>query len=120
MAKQTGGRIRAEWALVDRSSLMDIQDKAVAVRLALMKARQLNWQRIKVINVNKHLVALLKNGKGDNPNIVMLVEDIHALANLFQMCFFEVGNSSNMTLCNRISHYALSIFTDEERTFVSP
>ena len=119
VAKQMGGRTRVEWALMDRSSQTDIQDEAVAVRLALMKARQLSWQRIKVINANKQLIALLKVGKGDNPNTGTLVEDIHALANLFQMCFFEARNTSNMTLCNHLSHYALSIFMDEEGIFDS-
>ena len=114
-----GERIRAEWALVDRSTQKDIQDEAGAVRLALMKARQLSWQRIKVMNANKQLIALLKAGKGDNPNTATLVEDIHALANLFQMCSFEVRNTSYMTLYNHLSHYALSIIMDKERIFDS-
>ena len=119
VAKLNGTRITADWALVDRTSLLDIQDEAAAVRLALIKVTQLGWHRIKVINVNKHLIAMLKSGKGDNPNIVTLVEDILALANMFQMCFFEVGKNSNMSLCKSISRYALSIIIDGERIFVS-
>ena len=120
VSKQKDSRIRAEWALVDRSSHMDIQDAAVAVRLALIKAAQLGWQRIKVINGNKQLIGLLKTRKGNNPNIATLVEDILALANLFHMCFFEEGKSTNMALCKTISSYALSIVMDEERFVVSP
>ena len=63
-----------------------------------MKARQLRWQKIKVINANKQLIALLKSGKEDNPNTTTLVKDIHALTNLFQMCSFKVRNTSNMTM----------------------
>ncbi|XP_027071712.1 uncharacterized protein [Coffea arabica] len=120
VARQAGGRIRAEWKLVERSSGREIQDEAEAVRLVLLKARQLSWQRIKIINANKQLIALLKSGKGDNPNTATLVEDIQALANLFQMCSFEERTSCNMTLCNHICHYALSICRDEERFFGSP
>lgn len=83
VAKQSGGRIRAEWTLVDRSSQRGIQDEGVAVRLALMKARQQSWQRIKITDANKQLIALLRDGKGDNSNTATLIEDIHALANLF-------------------------------------
>ena len=97
VAKQSGWRIKAEWTLVERSSHRDIQDEDVAVRLALMKARQQGWQRIKVISANKQLIAWLKAGKGDNPNTATLVEDINVLANLFQMCSFEVRNISNMS-----------------------
>ena len=121
VAKQFEGRIRAEWTLVDRSSQRDIQDEAVAVRLALMKARQQSWQRIKVTNANKQLIALLRDRKGDNPNTAtLMIEDIHVLANLFQMCSFEVRNDSNMTLCNQFSHYALNILMDGVRFFGSP
>ena len=119
VAKQFEGRIRAKWTLVDRSSQKDIQDEAIAVRLELMKARQQSWQRIKVISANKQLIALIRDGKGDNPNTATLIEDIHALANLFQMCFFEVRNVSNMILCNQISHYVLNILMDEEKFFGS-
>ncbi|XP_027068582.1 uncharacterized protein [Coffea arabica] len=119
VAKLNGTRIIADWVLVDRTSLLKIQDEAAAMRLALIKVRQLGWNRIKVINANQHLIAMLKSGKGDNLNTVTLVEDILALANLFQMCFFEVGKNSNMSLCQSISRYALSIVLDEERIFVS-
>ena len=105
---------------MERSAHRDIQDEAVAVRLALMKARQQGWQRIKVISANKQLIAWLKAGKGDNPNTATLVEDINGLVNLFQMCSFEVRNIMNMSLSNQISHYALNILMDGERFFGSP
>ena len=37
VAKLNGTRITADWALVDRTSLLNIQDEAGAVRLALIK-----------------------------------------------------------------------------------
>ena len=120
VAKQKGGGIRAEWALTDRSSSVDIQDEAIAVRLALMKASQPRWQKIKVMTANKDLTALLNSGAGDNPNMVTLVEDIIALAKLFQLWSFALRNIRYMNQCNQFNIHALSICMDEERTFVAP
>ncbi|XP_071906010.1 uncharacterized protein [Coffea arabica] len=47
VAKLNGTRIIADWALVDRTSQLAIQDEAAAMRLALIKVLQLRWHRIK-------------------------------------------------------------------------
>ena len=103
-----------------RSSQQETQHEGEAVRLALMKAREMRWLQIKISSVNKHPIALIKSGIGDDTYMVILVEDIIALANLFQLYSFCVGNSNSINHCNRFSFYALSTLRDEERTVAFP
>lgn len=48
-----------------------------------------------------------------------LVEDIHSLTSLFQLCSVCLTNTVNMDLCISISGYAVGILLDEERIYVS-
>ena len=86
----------------------------------MIKAKEQQWQKIRVSSRNKQLITMIKAGAAKDIGMSTLVEDINSLVSLFQLCFFCVANTDNMDLCMSISEYAVGILMDEERIYISP
>lgn len=48
-----GNQVKAEWAIRERSTNSDIQDEALAIRLALSNVLKYQWSKIRIVVRNK-------------------------------------------------------------------
>ena len=107
------GRLQAIWALREWSSGDTLQDQAVAVRLALLKAGSQGWRRIRMELDNRKLVDAIKESRLNNQQMATLIEDIRSICTLFHQCSIFFANSRKLE-CIKLSIYALNIWIDEE------
>lgn len=112
-----GDQVRAEWAITEQTSDSRIQDEGQAVRLALSKAFEQGWRRVKVEIKSKGLVAAIQANCPTNLRITRLIEDISQLTNVFHMCSFCFDNTKVKDLSYNLSIYALRLPCDEERVY---
>ena len=112
-ATDSMGHLQAGWALRERMSADPLQDKAVAVRLALLNAINQGWRNIKVELDNRELVECIKDARYSNQLMATLIEDIQFISNLFPKCSFSFANSGKVGSI-KLSLHALNIFLDEE------
>ncbi|XP_027169410.1 uncharacterized protein LOC113769135 [Coffea eugenioides] len=102
-------QLQAGWALRERMSADPLQDKAVAVRLALLNAINQGWRDIKVELDNRELVECIKETRNSNQLMATLIDDIQSISNLFHKCSFSFVNSGYVGSI-KLSLHALNIF----------
>ncbi|CDP09717.1 unnamed protein product [Coffea canephora] len=101
------------WALTDRYAGSHLQTSAEAVKMAIIKARQLQWQKITVHLLSPQLLKMITNGLAKDIKMATLTDDINSLRALFQKCSFCLDRNLD-SRCEWISDYALGISQDEE------
>ncbi|XP_071921851.1 uncharacterized protein [Coffea arabica] len=103
----------AAWALIDRKARNQVQNIAEAVKMAIIKAKQQQWQKITVYIPSPQLLKGLTEGIAKDIKMATLTDDINNLRALFQKCSFCLDRRLD-SRCDLISGYALGIFQDEE------
>ena len=94
-----------------------LQDEVEAVRLALIKAKEQQWQKIRVSSGNKQLIFMIRARTVKDIRMSTLMEDTDNLASLFQLYSFCVRNMDSMDLYKSIREHAVGILIDEKMNF---
>lgn len=81
--------------------------------MAIIKARQQQWQKITVYMPSSQLLKGLTEGIAKDIKLATLTDDINNLRALFLKCSFCLDRRLD-SRCDLISGYALGIFQDEE------
>nr|XP_027086544.1 uncharacterized protein LOC113708281 [Coffea arabica] len=103
----------AAWALTDRKARNQLQNVAEAVKMAIIKARQQQWQKITVYIPSSQLLKGLTEGIAKDIKLATLTDDINNLRALFLKCSFCLDRRLDSRY-ELISGYALGIFQDEK------
>ncbi|XP_027088581.1 uncharacterized protein [Coffea arabica] len=101
------------WALIDRKTVNQLQTIAEAMKMAIIKARHQQWQKITVHIPSPQLLKVITTGVAKDIKMSTLADDINNLRALFQKCSFCLDRRLDKR-CDMISDYALGIFQDEE------
>ncbi|XP_027150180.1 uncharacterized protein LOC113750404 [Coffea eugenioides] len=101
------------WALIDRKTMNQLQTIAEAVKMAIIKARHQQWQKITVHIPSPQLLKVITTGVAKDIKMSTLADDNNNLRALFQKCSFCLDRRLDKR-CDMISDYALGIFQDEE------
>ncbi|XP_027062866.2 uncharacterized protein [Coffea arabica] len=115
---QQGTNVHAAWALTNRSSGDTLLDYATAIKLALVKVRQLPWPEVNLLVSSIQMLRLLRINKTRDIRHFAHLEDIHMLKALFMNCSFSLAGNQCNGLGRKISMYDTTLVQDEE--YISP
>ncbi|XP_071933891.1 uncharacterized protein [Coffea arabica] len=106
-------QVMSAWGLIDRKAVNQLQTIAEAVKMAIIKARHQQWQKITVHVPSPQLLKVIMSGVAKDIKMSTLADDINNLRALFQKCSFCLDGRLDKR-CDLISDYALGILQDEE------
>ena len=69
MAESSNKQVIAQWALKEFSSRNKLMDQAVAIKLALCKAREQQWRKIQVGIPQQHLLQMLRTNRSKDMSL---------------------------------------------------
>lgn len=112
VARQGVGEILRVWAgSVERSSETMIEE-ASAIRMGLLKAKMMGWQRIEIQSDCKGVINKLKEGSCGDPKIGSVLEDILQLKRNFSECSFSFVRREGNSVSHHVAKFAIHLPSD--------
>ena len=105
------------WALRETSSGSVLLDEAIALKLAMCKAANMQHRAVQFQVQNQKLLNHIRTKQVRDIRLATIVDDIVQLRLLFHMCSFCLVQNDKNQLSSKLSTYALGIIFDEELLF---
>ena len=105
-----------QWALKEATDGNKLRHQAVAVKLALCKARDKEWKKIQIKIKPKQLLKMIQTSNSEDMAIYSHLENMRNLCSIFTECSFIFILFTNLTeeRVDLVNMHALSISFDEE------
>ena len=114
VAVRGNDQVLATWAVKEYSTGNILMDTAVAIKLAMIKAREQQWRRIQVAITQRQLLKMIETKRATDIRFHSHLEHIYDLSSMFMECSFVLAREEVRNSLANLSFYALSIYFDEE------
>ncbi|XP_027090212.1 uncharacterized protein [Coffea arabica] len=89
VARREDGRVVGAWAGGERRNGIPAVEEALAIRKAIIKARQYRWHKVEIQSDSKQMVDKLKDRNVDDPVAGTILNDVMTLCQGFSECYFS-------------------------------
>ena len=114
VAEDVNKQILAQWALKEATDGNKLRNQAVAVKLALCKAREKEWKQIQIKVKLERLLKMIQTSNSKDMAMHSHLEDIRNLCSMFTECSFILSTNLTEERVDLVIMHALSISFDEE------
>lgn len=91
VAVRGNDQVLATWAVKEYSTGNILMDTAVAIKLAMIKAREQQWRRIQVAITQRQLLKMIETKRATDIRLHSHIEDIYDLSSMFVECSFVLA-----------------------------
>ncbi|CDP14369.1 unnamed protein product [Coffea canephora] len=119
IARDCLGNALGAWAVPDTCCSSAKQEEALALRSAMLMAKQQGWRRVVFESDCKQLIDSINSGDGDS-DIATILLDIVSLKSNFYKCCFSFTRRMNNSVSHSLAKLALSLDGPAEWKVVFP
>ncbi|XP_071926256.1 uncharacterized protein [Coffea arabica] len=119
IARDCLGNALGAWAVPNTCCSSAKQEEALALRAAMLMAKQQGWKRVVFESDCKHLIDSINRGDGDS-EIATILLDIDSLKSNFYKCCFSFTRRMNNSVSHSLAKLALKMDDTAEWKVIFP
>nr|XP_027122368.1 uncharacterized protein LOC113739352 [Coffea arabica] len=100
------------WAMPNKYLSVLVVEKALAIQMALIKAKQKGWKEIEIQSNCKTIIGKLQEDSVEDVNCATVLEDIIKLWNEFDVCHFSFIRRIGNVVSHMLAKFAMNLITN--------
>ncbi|XP_071924136.1 uncharacterized protein [Coffea arabica] len=109
VARKEDGAVAGAWAGGARREGNPAVEEALAIREAVIKAKQRGWNKVEIQSDCKLMVDKLKDKNADDPITGTILADILLLSRSFEECYFSFVRREGNCVSHKLARFAISL-----------
>ena len=109
VARREDGMVVGAWAGGERRNGIPAVEEALAIREAVIKAKQCGWNKVEIQSDCKQMLDLLTDRNGDHPTAGTILHDVLELCQAFKVCYFSFVKRGGNSVSHKLAKFAISL-----------
>ncbi|XP_027166343.1 uncharacterized protein LOC113766338 [Coffea eugenioides] len=112
VARKWNGMIMKAKAIVNQYKGEPMKEEALAIRNAMLMAKQVGWTKIKIHSDSKSVLDQIHRGNEYDVNIATILEDVQDLTTHFERCSFVFIPRTENEISHALAKFAIQLVDD--------